>query len=145
AFDAAESAISPDGRAVVFTTADPNGTTRLWLRRLDAQEAHLLAGTETGHLPFWSPDSRQIAFFAGDKLKKTPAGGGTVEVLCPAADGRGGAWGSQNVIVFAASSSGPLLQVSGNGGDPKPATTLDAGRGETGHRFPSFLPDGRHF
>ena len=146
AFDAAESAISPDGRLLVFTANDPTGATRLWLRPLDGQEAHLLAGTELGHLPFWSPDSAQIAFFAGDKLKKMPAAGGTVEVICDAPNGRGGTWGSQNIIVFAPSSSGPLAQVSAAGGsEAKPATALDSAKGETGHRFPNFLPDGRHF
>jgi serine/threonine protein kinase/Tol biopolymer transport system component len=144
-FDAAESAISPDGRSLVFTTVDSGGTTRLWIRPLDSMDARMLAGTENGHLPFWSPDSRQIGFFAEDKLKKMPAAGGTVEVLCQARDGRGASWGTRNVIVFAPASSGPLLSVSANGGEPTAATTLDAARGETGHRFPSFLPDGRHF
>jgi serine/threonine protein kinase/Tol biopolymer transport system component len=144
-FDAAESAISPDGRTAVFTATDPTGTTRLWTRTLDSLDARPLAGTENGRMAFWSPDSRQIGFFAGEKLKKLPAGGGTVEVLCAAPDGRGASWGSQNVIVFSPSNAGPLQSVSANGGEPKSATTLDAGRGETGHRFPSFLPDGRHF
>ena len=144
-FDAAESAISPDGRTLVFTAVDPNGTTRLWLRPLDSLDARPLTGTENGRMPFWSPDSRQIGFFTNDKLKKMPAAGGTVEVLCDARDARGASWGTQNAIVFAPSNAGPLMRVSPNGGEPAPATTLDAARGETGHRFPSFLPDGRHF
>jgi serine/threonine protein kinase len=144
-FEAADSAISPDGRTLVFTTVDPNGSFKLWVRPLGSLEAHALAGTEMGHLPFWSPDSRQIAFFSEDKLKKVPAAGGTVEPLCDAKDGRGGAWGTQDVIVFAPSNNGPLQSISANGGDPKAATTLDTARGQTGHRFPSFLPDGRHF
>lgn len=144
-FDAAESAISPDGRSIVFTTIDPNGSTKLWVRSLDAMEARTLAGTANGRLPFWSPDSRHIAFFSDEKLKKVPAAGGTVEVLCDAKDGRGGSWGAGNVIVFSPSSAGALQSVSATGGDPKAATTLDAARGETGHRFPWFLPDGRHF
>jgi Tol biopolymer transport system component len=144
-FDAAESAISPDGRFIVFTTVDPSGANKLWVRPLDALEARPLTGTENGHLPFWSPDSRQIAFFADDKLKKVPAAGGTVEVLCNAKDGRGGSWGTADVIVFAPSNAGPLERVSADGGEPAAVTTLDAARGETGHRFPWFLPDGRHF
>jgi serine/threonine protein kinase len=144
-FEAADSAISPDGRTLVFTTVDPNGSFKLWVRPLGSLEAHALAGTEMGHLPFWSPDSRQIGFFSEDKLKKVPAAGGTVEPLCDAKDGRGGSWGTQDVIVFAPSNNGPLQSISANGGDPKAATTLDAAGGQTGHRFPSFLPDGRHF
>ena len=144
-FDASESAISPDGRTLVFSAADRDGRSRLWIRPLDSLEARALDGTETAIQPFWSPDSSQIAFFAGGKLKKVPALGGTIEELCAARDARGGAWGSQNIIVFAPSNAGALMTVSGNGGEPKPATALDAARGETGHRFPSFLPDGRHF
>jgi serine/threonine protein kinase len=144
-FDAAESAISPDGRSLVFTTSDPSGASRLWIRSLASLESRPIAGTEGGRLPFWSPNSRQIAFFANDKLKKVPAAGGTVEPLCDAKDGRGGSWGTQDVIVFAPANAGALQSVSANGGEPKAATTLDSARGETGHRFPSFLPDGRHF
>jgi serine/threonine protein kinase/Tol biopolymer transport system component len=144
-FDAMESAISPDGRMLVFTTVDAKGATMLWLRPLASRDSHALPGTEAGHLAFWSPDSREIGFFSDGKLKKVSASGGTVDVLCDAKDGRGGAWGTQNTIVFAPANGGALQMVSANGGDPKPATTLDATRGETGHRFPSFLPDGRHF
>jgi Tol biopolymer transport system component len=144
-FDSSESTISPDGRLLVFTTVDPSGANKLWVRPLGELDARALAGTEDGHLPFWSPDSRQVAFFAGGKLKKIPAAGGTVEVICDATDGRGGSWSTADVIVFAPSNNGPLQSVSANGGEPKAATTLDAARGETGHRFPWFLPDGRHF
>ncbi len=144
-FDAAESAISPDGRSIAFTTVDPSGSSKIWVRQLDAMAARELAGTANGNLPFWSPDSRQIGFFSAEKLKKVPAAGGTVEVVCDAKDGRGGSWGTGNTIVFSPSSGGALHVVSANGGDPKAVTTLDVAKGETGHRFPWFLPDGRHF
>ncbi len=143
--DPAESAISPDGRLIVFTAVDTGKGTQLWIRPLEALEAHPLAGAEHGILPFWSPDSRYVAFFADGKLKKVPASGGTVEVICDAPFARGGSWGTADVIVFAPTSSGPLMRVSTGGGEPKPVTALDAALGETGHRFPSFLPDGRHF
>jgi eukaryotic-like serine/threonine-protein kinase len=144
-FEGSDSTISPDGRHVVFTIVDANGSFKLWLRSLASLQATPIAGTDTGHLPFWSPDSQQIAFFTTDKLKKVPVAGGTIQTLCDARDGRGGTWGSQNTIVFAPSSSGGLESVSANGGDPKPATSLDAKLGQTGHRFPWFLPDGKHF
>ncbi len=143
--DPAESAISPDGRLIVFTAVDAGKGTQLWIRPLEALEAHPLAGAEHGILPFWSPDSRYVAFFADGKLKKVPASGGTVEVICDAPFARGGSWGTADVIVFAPTASGPLMRVSTGGGEPKPVTALDAALGETGHRFPSFLPDGRHF
>ena len=145
AFDAAQSAISPDGKMIAFATTDAGGVNKLWVRPLDQPDARALAGTETAYLPFWSPDSRHIAFFVDGKLKRTPASGGTVEVICDARDGRGGTWGANDVIVFAPYVSGPLQRVAASGGEPKVVTALDTGQGETGHRFPSFLPDGRHF
>ena len=102
----------------MFTTVDPGGAFKLWVRDLSAADARPIAGTEAGHLPFWSPDSRQVAFFSADKLKRVPAAGGTVETLCDAKDGRGGSWGTANVIVFAPANAGALQSVSANGGDP---------------------------
>ena len=145
AFDSAESAISPDGRQVAFTTTDPSGTSRLSVRSISDMTARPIAGTENAYLPFWSPDGQEIAFFTAGKLNKVPVQGGTVEVLCEAKDGRGGTWNAAGVIVFAPTNGGPLQRVSANGGDPHAVTTLDAAKGEAGHRFPWFLPDGQHF
>jgi Tol biopolymer transport system component len=150
--DAAESAISPDGRLIAFGGVDDaTGVMKLWIRPVGSQTARPLAGTEVptliagnGYAPFWSPDSRQVAFFAEGKLKKIPAAGGNVDVVCDVKIGRGGTWSSTGVIVFA-DWIGPLYRVSENGGDRQPVTRLDAAAGETGHRFPWFLPDGRHF
>jgi hypothetical protein len=137
-FEASDSAISPDGRKLVFTTLDPGGAFKLWIRELSALDARPIPGTETGHLPFWSPDSRQIAFFSADKLKKVSAAGGTVETLCDAKDGRGGTWGTAT-----SSCSRPRTpescSVSANGGDPKPVTTLDAAR-RNGSSLPCSCP-----
>ncbi len=124
--DPAESAISPDGRLIVFTAVDAGKGTQLWIRPLEALEAHPLAGAEHGILPFWSPDSRYVAFFADGKLKKMPAAGGPVEVICDAPFARGGSWGTADVIVFAPAASGPLMRVLTGGGEPKPVTALSA-------------------
>ncbi len=142
--DPSLAAISPDGRMVVIAAADSAGSSALWLRALDGTDGRTLPGTEDGALPFWSPDGRHVVFATQDKLKKLDIRGGTPEVLCSVASyGRGGSWGSQDVIVFAAGSEGSLFSVSKDGGTPKPVTVLDST--ETGHRFPRFLPDGRHF
>jgi Tol biopolymer transport system component len=138
-------AISADGRAIVFVATDSSGTSQLWVRDLASPSAQRLPGTEGAILPFWSPDSRFIGFFAGGQLKKVDVGGQNVQVLCEAPDGRGGAWGRSGVIVFAPASASPLEKVSQEGGKPVPVTRLDASRGDLAHRFPSFLPDGRHF
>jgi Tol biopolymer transport system component len=118
----------------------------LFVRSLGTLTIKPLAGTENATYPFWSPDSRFVAFFAPGKLKKVQVtGGGPPSVVCDAASGRGGTWSSDNVILFAPSTSGGLERVAATGGTPAPATTIDSARGETTHRWPHFLPDGRHF
>jgi tRNA A-37 threonylcarbamoyl transferase component Bud32 len=138
-------AVSPDGLQIVFTARDASGKASLWVRSLDNPAARELAGTSGAMYPFWSPDSRHIGFFAEAKLKKIDAAGGPSLTLCDAADGRGGAWNKDGVIVFEPHFREPLFRVAATGGKPEPATKFDAPRKETTHRFPSFLPDGKHF
>jgi Tol biopolymer transport system component len=137
--------ISPDGRLLAFVATDSSGTSALWVRPLASLGAHKLEGTDNAIFPFWSPDSRNLAFFAEGKLKKVPAEGGTAEALCGASDGRGGSWGRQGAIVFAPVASGPIARVSEEGGDVETLFTPDSSHGETGLRWPEFLPDGKHF
>jgi Tol biopolymer transport system component len=143
--DSPSPAISPDGRRLVFTVVDSVGNSRLWIRPLDSSSAQPIARTENAQLPFWSPDSRFIAFFADGKLRKVPAAGGPPETICDAPDGRGGSWSKDGVIVFAPQAAGPLQRVSSEGGEVVTVARPDSMRGETGLRFPCFLPDGRHF
>jgi serine/threonine protein kinase/dipeptidyl aminopeptidase/acylaminoacyl peptidase len=138
-------AISPDGQQIAFTATTREGTTSLWMRTLNAFESHELAGTDGAQLPFWSTDSRFVAFFAGGKLKKIPAGGGQVQILCPAPNPRGGSWSTRGEILFAPDAHDGLYRISEAGGSVTPATTLDRGHQERTHRWPFFLPDGKHF
>jgi Tol biopolymer transport system component len=142
--EAAEIALSPDGKLLVFVAGD-SSRSQLWVRPLESVNARPLAGTDEALLPFWSPDSRSIGFFTGTKLKRVPASGGDVQELCDVKRARGGTWNRQDVILYAPRSEGPLYRVSAAGGDPQQVTTLDSARHESGHRFPCFLPDGRHF
>jgi eukaryotic-like serine/threonine-protein kinase len=134
--------ISPDGRLLVFESKD-QGKPQLWVRPLDAAEARPLPGTEGGLFPFWSPDSRFLAFFANGKLKRIEVAGGPAQVFADASNARGGAWNSDGTIIFNAASSGPLSRVSLSGGPMAAATELQKDQGS--HRYPQFLPDGRHF
>jgi eukaryotic-like serine/threonine-protein kinase len=134
--------ISPDGLRLAFVAAPSGGRPQLWVRPLDSMVAQPLTGTEGAAYPFWSPDSRSIAFFAEGKLKKIDASGGPAQVVCDAAEGRGGAWGPNGIIVFAPGVFSGIFQVAAIGGTPAQLTT-PASSGDS-DRFPSFLPDGKH-
>jgi Tol biopolymer transport system component len=136
--------VSPDGRRLVFS-ATADGKTQLWVRALASLTSVPLAGTEGASFPFWSPDSANIGFFADGKLKRIEARGGPPLTLCDAAAGFGGTWNREGAIVFAPNGRGPLYRVSASGGTSSPVTILDFAKHETTHRWPSFLPDGRHF
>jgi serine/threonine protein kinase len=137
-------AMSPDGRSVAFP-ASIDGATTIWVRSLSSSSARSVPGTEGGTFPFWSPDGRSLGFFAGDKLKKIDLAGGPATILADAPAARGGSWGREGVIVFSAQAAAGIFQVPASGGSPKPATTVDKSLDEVTHRWPSFLPDGRHF
>jgi serine/threonine protein kinase/Tol biopolymer transport system component len=143
--DGASMAVSPDGRRLAFIAADSTGMAQLCIRNLDSLSARQISGTWGAILPFWSSDSRFIAFFAEGKLKKVPADGGLPEVICDAPSGRGGSWSKNGVIIFAPQAMGPLLKISADGGDVVEINKPDSSRHETGFRFPCFLPDGRHY
>jgi serine/threonine protein kinase/Tol biopolymer transport system component len=138
-------AVSPDGSMVAFVAADTTGTQWLWIRTLQSQTARALPGTETPALPFWSPDSRSVGFFADGSLKKIDVMGGEPQTVCQAPSGRGGAWSEEGLILLAPYSSGAIYRVPASGGEPVAVTEVDTTSGHVGHRFPSFLPDGRHF
>jgi serine/threonine protein kinase/Tol biopolymer transport system component len=138
-------AISPDGLTVAFVVTDSTGSNRIWVRPLNSLNATSLQGTEGATYPFWSSDSRTIAFFAGGKLKKIDSRGGPTLTICTAPDGRGGTWSKAGVIVFAPGSNNPLSRVSAAGGTPTVVTKLDTPGTEVSHRWPHFLPDGDHF
>ena len=136
-------AVSPDRRALVYQ-ATTEGRTQLWIRPLDSDTARPLDGTEGAFRPFWAPDSRSIGFFTADQVKRIDLDGGLVRTLASAPQSRGGTWGSSGTILFAAGSAGSLNAVPAGGGDAVAVTRVDRPR-QTGHRFPHFLPDGRHF
>ena len=138
-------ALAPDGTALVFRSADGSGKQRLFVRELAHPEARPLEGTEGATYPFWSADSHDVGFFAGGELRRVPRSGGAVQRICAARTGRGGAWNGDGTIVFAPEPYGPLSRVRASGGEPTAATVVEAETADVSHRFPAFLPDGRHF
>ena len=139
-------ALSPDGSRIVFGVVDSHGEDQLWVRSLDALESRALPGTEGGICPFWSPDGRHLGFFAHGRIKTIDVLGGPPETLCDCAPSpRGGSWNREGVIIFAPDSRSALWRVPSTGGPRTPLTTLDPAIRAGSHRWPHFLPDGRHF
>lgn len=139
--------LSPDGSRIAFSAVNKDGEQTLWVRALNSPTATELAGTSGARNPFWSPDSRSIAFFTFTKLSRVDAAGGPITPLGDTqADGaRGGSWGASGTIVFSSSLSGGLSAVADTGGATRVVTNMDESKDETNHRWPQFLPDGKHF
>ena len=142
-FDTKGVAISPDGTMIAFVAGDVQEKSSLYIRNLATTKITALAGTDDASYPFWSPDSSQLGFFAGGKLHRIDAKGGTTVALCDAASGRGGTWNRDGVIVFAPTLSSELYRISAGGGRPERVTSFD--RKQVRHRWPWFLPDGKRF
>ncbi len=114
-------ALSPDGTHVAFI-AQKDGKNVLWLRTLDRVESTSVGGTDDAFFPFWSPDSKAIAFFMRGKLWRTDLNGASPTAICDAPEGRGGSWGRGDVIIFTPSFGGPVFQVPARGGTPRPVS-----------------------
>ena len=135
--------ISPDGRRLAFVAPDASSQTMLWVRPLDDAQAQPLRGTEGAGAPFWSPDSRWIAFQADGKLKKVEATGGTVTTIGDAVEAPPGTWNRDNVILT--SGGGNVIVRRSASGGPQVPVTVRSEAVERIHITPFFLPDGRHF
>ena len=136
--------VSPDGASISFTTTGADGKIALWLRPMNSTEAHILNGTEGATFPFWSPDGRSLGFFADNKLKVVDVNDSSVQALLETPLGRGGTWGPGGVILFTPSVQSPIMRLTAAGGDPAAVTKLNPDL-HTSHRWPFFLPDGKHF
>jgi len=139
-------ALSPDGRVLVVPAAQ-DGRGLLLLRRLDDPSVAAIPGTEGSSGPFFSPSGRSLAFVANGKLKRIDVAGGPAVSLADVGGGapHGGAWNREGTLLFAAQGDAGLSRIAESGGRPAPVTTRNATRGDSSHRYPQFLPDGRSF
>jgi Tol biopolymer transport system component len=139
------SAISPDGRTLAFVTLTAKGETLLHVRPLESVEARALPGTGGAGRPFWSPDSKSLAFFVRGQLKRIDVAGGSPITLCDTgAVGRGGTWSEDGFILFT-TQNGVVQRVPASGGTPSAVTKLNQEAGEAAHHYPQLLPGGRQF
>ena len=139
----AQAVLSPDGKTLVFAARPAAQPPQLFVRKLDQLQATPIAGTEGAYTPFFSPDGKWVAFFAGDKLKKISVTGGAAIALCDVVQARGGTWAEDDTIIFTPN-TGPgirLMRVSAAGGTP--AVFGQFGQGATTQRWPQAIPGGK--
>jgi serine/threonine protein kinase len=132
-------AISPNALRIAFVAG--SSPPLLWLRSLETGVTKPMPGTDNASFPFWSPDSRSIGFFASGKLKRIDVESGLIKPLTDA-NGRGGAWSRNGIILYCAGNT-PIYKIPEDGGTPIAVTKLSEEHGS--HRNPRFLPDGHHF
>jgi Tol biopolymer transport system component len=140
--------ISPDGRSIVFVARAIDGDKlSLWVRPLDSFEAKPLAETADARQPFWSWDSRFVAFHADGKLWSVDvAQAGSRRLIAAEPGNYGATWGSGGVIILSRTGGeARLVKIPAAGGNPEPLTTLDPKTFEKVHGFPRFLPDGNRY
>jgi Tol biopolymer transport system component len=137
-------ALSPDGRHLVYV-ATSEGPPRLWVRTLNELGARPIDGTEDAELPFWSPDSRSVAFFAQGKIKTVDLSGGQPVVRLDASrDTRGGAWASDGTMLVTRTSTAGLSRLASDG-SLQPVLRDTVFGNPPLDRFPWILADGQHF
>jgi len=134
--------ISPDGTLLAFVAQDSLNRAMIWLRPLNSLTANPIPGTENTRPPWWSPDSRFLAFVADGKLKKVAVSGGPAQVICDAPTGSDGTWSKDGVILFDGAGADPIYRVNAAGGTKAVAIPGDSVN-QVG--WPAFLPDGKHF
>jgi hypothetical protein len=136
-------ALSPDGQMLAFAATDASGQGSLWIRSLSSSEAQHIDQTDGALLPFWSPDSQFIGFWAGGKLQKVPRSGGPPEFIYSVPEIAQGAWGPDGTILFARAVNTPIFRLPATGGAATPVTSLLPG--QVSQMWVQFLPDGKHF
>jgi serine/threonine protein kinase len=137
--------VSPDGNKLAFIAIDSTGHSALWIRDLGSQTSQPVAGTDGASRPFWSPDSRFVAFSTATSLKKVAVEGGSTETIANVPANAMGTWNRDGVILLGPGGGNPILRVPSAGGPPTPVTSVDISRRQVAHVWPNFLPDGNHF
>jgi Tol biopolymer transport system component len=138
--------VSPDGKFLAFLANNERSQTMIWIRPMNSLDAYALAGTENAGRPFWSPDSKSLAFITGrSQMKKISVSGGPAQLVCETEGGADGHWGNANLILFDGGPGDSIRMVPASGGTPVGVSRIDKEKEESTHAWPWFLPDGKHF
>jgi serine/threonine-protein kinase len=136
-------AISPDGSRVAYVAAN-----RLWVRELDRFEALELPDTDGVRYPFWSPDSRHLAYTRQGRAWRVPVEGGQPTELGVVPDdlvGSGdGVWTQDGRIVLAGSDTVGLWEIPAEGGEGREILAIDREQEVDLHEL-GLLPEDRGF
>jgi serine/threonine protein kinase len=136
--------VAPDGHSLAFVASFREDPSSLWIRSLDSLTTRRLPNTAGAAQPFWSPDSRFLAFFKDGKLMKINVASGLTQTIDDA-PGQTGTWNQEGTILRGRPRLNGIYRLSAGGGPSTLAIALDPSRQEIAHNFPQFLPDGRHF
>lgn len=135
-----DAALSPDQREVVFVATQrqrlagatlPAGTSQLWRRRLDAERADPIAGTEDARMPAWKQTGNVLSFFADGRLKLLTLQSGAIASVADAPRPAGATWLRDGSLLFVPG-NGPIRRLLG--GRISEATRLMPG--DVAHVFP---------
>ena len=137
-------AVSPDGRRIVFTGGS-GGASSLWVWSAEDGQARRLEDSGGGVSPFFSPDGREVAFFAGNDLKRAPIEGGPATTIAAVPLASAGTWSRDGTILLTrpVGADAGLYRVPARGGEVQPVVSTPSLREQ--RAFPRFLPDGRSY
>lgn len=138
--------LSPDSQYLAFIARDDgDGSTGLWLRSLQSGEARLVSGSRAATMPFWSPDSTRLGFFAGGKLLTTGLHDSSASAIAPVSAAAGASWNADDTILFAVWNHGLFTVPADGSAQPAALLTLERDTRDIAFAWPQFLPDGRSF
>ncbi|MHC4568725.1 MAG: protein kinase domain-containing protein [Planctomycetota bacterium] len=137
-------AFSPDGKFLAYVEKGTDKRKIICVRESSEIKAKELYGTAGASSVFFSPDGERIGYFDGfeKKLKKVSVRSGEPMFVCDLNDFSGASWGADDIIVVSRGKTG-LWSIPASGKGLKRLTTPDPNRGESAHRWPQILPDGK--
>jgi serine/threonine-protein kinase len=135
--------LSRDGSKLAYVSGvGSNPTGRIRIRDMNRMVWQELDDVDRGYNVFFSPDGNWLGFVTPTELYKVAISGGAPLKLARVNRSRGADWNEHGMIVFAPNQGSGLSLIPAAGGEVRELTQLD--ESETSHRYPQFLPGGKH-